>query len=57
MKYHIKNKISKREIRKHGKELIPLMKIDLSKAVLSESKKSKSRRGDVPKNPYDSEII
>ena len=24
MKYHIKNKISRREIKKHGKKLIPL---------------------------------
>lgn len=43
-KYHIKNKISKKELRKHGKELIPLMNINLTKVVLVDTKRIESRR-------------
>lgn len=41
MKYHINNKISKREIRKQGKNIIPLeLMICASKFVDSPNKKS-----------------
>lgn len=51
MKYHIKNKISKRELRKQGKNILPLMnnnitatshpfkiKLDVSKHTIVERK-------------------
>jgi hypothetical protein len=54
IKYHIKNQISKKELRKQRKSIIP---VELMKEIINDLKRLESRRGNLLKDNVNSKDI